>query len=130
MRIKIKRRRVYIGFTGHRDVRVPEHYINEIKEKYPTATWVHGGAIGFDRQIASYCRRNNLTQLCIRPSPEETEEFGIKGAYLARDRRIVDKCCKMFAAYDGREVGGTYYTVTYAKKQNKEVVCLPILDGE
>ena len=46
-----------IGFTGHRDKMVYEHTLNHIASKYPGATWVHGGAKGFDSQVENYAKR-------------------------------------------------------------------------
>lgn len=49
-------------------------------------------------------------------------------AYTKRDEEIVDKADMLIAFYDGREKGGTYYTIKYAEKKGIEVVLVNIND--
>lgn len=44
-----------IGFTGHRNKLCNEQSLLRIEERFPGATWVHGGAEGFDTQVHSVC---------------------------------------------------------------------------
>lgn len=44
-----------------------------------------------------------------------------KGVYLKRDRYMVDRSSQVIAVYDGRETGGTAYTVRYAGGKGKPV---------
>lgn len=44
-----------------------------------------------------------------------------RDCYLARNRYMVDESSRVIAVYDGREKGGTKYTIHYANKQEKEV---------
>jgi hypothetical protein len=37
-----------IAFTGHRNKISSPEDLEELFRRYPTSTWVHGGAIGFD----------------------------------------------------------------------------------
>jgi uncharacterized phage-like protein YoqJ len=41
---------------------------------------------------------------------------------IKRDEAMVDDSDKVLALYNGDTKGGTYHTVTYAKKQNKPVI--------
>ncbi len=49
-----------------------------------------------------------------------------KGAYLARNRIMVDHSRRVIAVYDGTPTGGTAYTCRYAQKKGKELRFLPI----
>lgn len=48
-------------------------------------------------------------------------ETGHAGVYHQRDRYMVDYSRRVIAVYDGRETGGTAYTVGYACRQGKMV---------
>jgi uncharacterized phage-like protein YoqJ len=53
-----------------------------------------------------------------------SEEYS-NDAFLKRDRAMIDDCDEVFALLDpNRTSGGTYYTVKYAKQQNKMVTNL------
>lgn len=45
---------------------------------------------------------------------------------LKRNRRMVDYSKYVIAAWDGRKYGGTYYTINYAKKLNKEIILIDL----
>lgn len=45
-----------------------------------------------------------------------------KHCFFIRDRYMVDHSDLLFALYDGRTSGGTFYTYKYAKEQNKKVI--------
>lgn len=45
----------------------------------------------------------------------------VEGCMQMRDRLLVDKC-DVLVCYLRRKRGGTYYTVNYAKKQNKKII--------
>lgn len=51
-----------------------------------------------------------------------------KGCFHRRNRFMIDHSSSLIAGYDGRKKGGTYYTLTYAKKSGKKVVIVPVLD--
>lgn len=40
-----------IGFTGHRNKITDPDELRQLETDYPGATWIHGGAIGFDTQV-------------------------------------------------------------------------------
>ena len=47
-----------------------------------------------------------------------------KDCMLKRNRYMVSNSDCLIAAWDGRKVGGTYYTLNYAKKLNKQIILL------
>lgn len=106
-----------IGFTGHRNKTIDEKILEDIMLSFPAETWVHGGAIGFDSQVARFARKNNIKQIVVRPDYSNG-----RAAPLIRNRTIVDMCRIIFACYDGRKSGGTYYTINYAQKSGKQIV--------
>jgi len=109
-----------ISFTGHRDKRVNPDVLAEIAARYPGATWIHGGAGGFDAQVSKFARAHGISQVCIRPDYQRNG----RGAPFIRNREIVNLSPVLFACYDGRNTGGTCYTVNYARKSGKNVVVL------
>ena len=48
------------------------------------------------------------------------------GCMQRRDRYMVDRSQRIIAAYDGRTLGGTMYTLTYARRQGLETVILDL----
>ena len=48
-----------------------------------------------------------------------------RGCMLRRNRYMVDRSSRLLAVYDGL-LGGTMYTITYAKKRGLEVVLLDV----
>jgi len=89
-----------------------------IASKYPEAIWVHGGASGFDTQVHLYAKEHSIDVLVIRPN---YKEFPGKIAPLKRNETIVETCDVIYACYDGRNRGGTLYTINYARKIGKPV---------
>src|SRR3990172_1239763 len=110
-----------IGFTGHRDKMVYEHTLDYIAGKYPGATWVHGGAKGFDSQVENYAKSHGILTEVIRP---DYETYPPREAPLERNKTIVDESEMLFACYDGRNRGGTAFTVNYARKAGKQITIL------
>jgi len=53
-------------------------------------------------------------------------ETNTRDCYHARNRYMVDESSRVIAVYDGRERGGTAYTLRYAKKQGKEARIITI----
>lgn len=49
-----------------------------------------------------------------------------RGCYFVRNRYMVDKSSRVFAVYDGRESGGTVYTMQYARDKGKTVQVIKI----
>lgn len=104
-----------IGFTGHRDWLANEQSLYRIEERYPGATWVHGGADGFDTQVDMVAKALGKipgdTLIVIRP---DYRRYHPKQAPLMRNMEIVNRCDLLVACYDGRKKGGTYQRVGYA----------------
>lgn len=48
-------------------------------------------------------------------------ETSHSGVYHQRNRYMVERSSRVIAVYDGRETGGTVYTVQYARRQEKDV---------
>lgn len=62
-----------ITFTGHRNRLANEADLDRIAALYPGATWVHGGAEGFDSQVDAYARRYGIPCEVVRP---DYKQFG------------------------------------------------------
>jgi len=110
-----------IGFTGHRDRLVEPVWLEWVRSTWPGATWVHGGAQGFDSQVNRYANQRGIPLLCLRPNYERSG----RGATFIRNRQIVQDSAFLCACYDGRQKGGTCYTVNYARKMGKPVILMP-----
>ena len=106
-----------IAFTGHRDRQITTDELEQIAAAHPGATWVHGGARGFDSQVETYARARGIPTVVIRP---DYKKLG-KPAPLILNRKIVDMADALYACYDGRQTGGTLYTLRYAQKRGKPV---------
>lgn len=111
-----------IAFTGHRNATTGIETLDKIKALYPGATWRHGGAIGFDSQVSDYAKQNNIPQEIIEP---DYKQYG-KAAPLIRNKAIVNGSALLAACYDGRQTGGTAYTVNLAKKLSVPILLVPI----
>jgi hypothetical protein len=111
-----------IGFTGHRDKRARPEQLAQIHRQYPDAIWIHGGAPGFDTQVEEFPRqgltRPNIT---LRPDYKRYEP---RVAPLRRNEDIVHLSGLIVALYDGRETGGTAFTVRYARSIGVPVIVL------
>lgn len=121
MRCSQSRGAMYIGFTGHRDKRTAVAELDRIRLQYPNAIWVHGGAIGFDTQVANYAKDHKIEQVVIRP---RYTEYPPKLAPLARNKAILALSSLLVACYDGRKRGGTRYTVDLAIRKKIPVIYL------
>lgn len=101
-----------IAFTGHRNKQAPIKSLEDLYELYPDATWIHGGAIGFDTQVDKFAITNGIKTEIIRP---DYQRYG-RGAPLIRNQQIVTNANLVVACYDGRSKGGTFYTLQLARK--------------
>lgn len=114
-----------IVFTGHRDCEVDTKFLDMVAAEFGTElyTWFHGGATGFDTQVNEYAKYYLIEVITVRP---EYDKYHVKVAPLKRDEKMVDLPASLVvAAYDGREEGGTAYTVNYAKSKGIDVLILP-----
>ncbi len=89
-----------------------------IKELYQDAVWLHGGAVGFDRQVKNYASKNNIPQEEYLPDYSKYK----KAAPLRRNDEMIEACDLIVVCYDGRKSGGTYYTINKAMKKNKKII--------
>lgn len=110
-----------IAFTGHRDRILDKSQLSAIAHKYPDATWIHGGAVGFDTQVCNFAREHGINQVVVRP---DYRTIHPKRAPLVRNEQIVDMADLVVACYDGRQHGGTLYTMRYASRRNKPLLIL------
>lgn len=107
-----------IIFTGHRDTYTSLQDLESILLEFPGAVWVHGGAPGFDSQVESFARSHGIIPEVIRPN---YKAYYPKRAPLERDLIMVAMADLVVACYDGREKGGTAFTVKAAHKAGKQV---------
>jgi hypothetical protein len=115
-----------IVFTGHRDRLTNPEALQAIEAQYPCATWMHGGAKGFDTQVHGVALALGKsiaagTLVVVRP---EYGRYHASVAPLRRNEVMVDQADIVYACFDGRQRGGTYATIRYAKRNGKEVVML------
>lgn len=111
-----------IGFTGHRDKKCNPNQLDLILKEFPDAIWITGGAVGFDNQVEEFAKGKAIQNIIIRP---DYTQFNTQ-APLIRNCEIVFQSDLIYACYDGREKGGTFYTINYAKKLGKEVRYLEV----
>ena len=58
------------------------------------------------------------------------EKWPGKGCYIERERYMVDNADVLLAVWDGKENGGTWQTIKYAREQGKKIYYFPWLGGE
>jgi len=114
-----------IGFSGHRDLPIDIGALHEwllaLWRKHPGATWVHGGADGFDSAVHAFILLHDIPRKVIRP---DYAKYPPKVAPLRRNVQIVDLSDAMVVFWDGREHGGTYQTRRYAESKKKAILNL------
>lgn len=131
-----------IAVTGHRPERLrgKEKEIYEwFKKKFAAARpeeIITGMAQGTDQIAAQVARDLGIPYVCVYAyrkthSPQEQDlidsSAGViyyadkyyKDCYLHRDELMVDLADEVLAVWDGKEGGGTSYTMNYALKNNK-----------
>ena len=126
--IKLAIRDGYTHFISGMAYGVDLHFasiIAEIKAKNPKITLE--AAIPHRKRLAAKDERfQRLIKLC--DSVHVTAETYNKGVYMNRNMYMVGKSKRVIAVYDGRESGGTEFTIRYAKTKGKEII--NILVGE
>ena len=141
-----------IGITGHRPERLNkrgkqvqkwlEETIGQISKNQSDVVLLCGMAQGVDQMAAFAALHNKIKLKCYFPYRHilkgvqeyladradevryECEKFQ-KTCYFKRDRRIVDDCDVLIVVWDGKKVGGTWYTYEYALKQGKDIILFP-----
>lgn len=125
--------------TGHRIIpneRVCFDAIGEYLIAQKPARVIIGCAKGFDTLVGYSCVALGIPFAMFLPFPEsyydpklrtQTDHFQLineryyDGVFLQRDRMMVDNSAAVIAWWDGRNKGGTAYTVRYAQGKNKVV---------
>lgn len=111
-----------IGFTGHRNKITDPAELRQLEIDYPGATWIHGGAIGFDTQANTVALELGKvlgeTLIVFRPDYHQHLQ---RLAPLIRNEEIVKRVDLLVACYDKRGKGGTFYTINYAKSRHVPV---------
>lgn len=111
-----------IVFTGHRDCVAASGELDKIMVRFPKAIWVHGGAIGFDTQVGAFARAHNIPVEEYRP---DYETYGRVAPLIRNDYMLgLPGVIAVVAVYDGRERGGTRYTINVANAKLLPVVTL------
>jgi len=130
-----------IGFTGTRSgmsdkqKRQIEHYLRNIN--FPNKVH-HGMCIGADEDFHNICDKINVDTIVGHPGKSKKDVIGEARPYRAdvecdeeypetthfeRNRRIVDMSDIILACpYNNSKTGGTWYTINYAKKVDKQVI--------
>lgn len=110
---------------------------------------ISGMALGWDQALASAAIALDLVFICAIPFegqegkwPKAAQDFytliinhasrvvcvgsknNITVAFHSRDRWMVDNAAEMLALYNGGAYGGTFNTLEYAKKKQKQVTNL------
>lgn len=107
-----------IAFSGHRNKLAKISDLENIFIQHPEATWIHGGAIGFDSQVESFAVEHGIKTEIIKP---DYKTYYKKQAPLERNKIIVNECDLLVCLFDGRKSGGTYFTLNFARKVGKNI---------
>lgn len=115
-----------IVFTGHRNRLASPADLHAVEAQHPGATWMHGGAVGFDAQVHIIALELGKsvadgTLVVVRP---EYGKYHPSVAPLRRNEVMVDQADIVYACFDGRQRCGTYATINYARRKGKQVVIL------
>ncbi len=107
-----------IGFSGHRNATCLESALEDILAKFPGCLWIHGGAVGFDSQVDAFAKAHGFEPLVLRP---DYERYWGHVAPLIRNDEIVRRADVMVLCWDGRQNGGTWYSLVSAKRKGVPV---------
>lgn len=110
-----------IVFTGHRDRMVNPESLRFVRSIDPDATWVHGGAEGFDTQVAVFAAEYRMDIDVRRPL---YDLHGGRAPLIRNDEMLDLRPELVVACWDRRERGGTYYTVRGALQRGLRVLLL------
>lgn len=122
--------------------------------EYGITNFISGMALGVDLDFAETVLklRNDfpITLECAIPCPNQTLNWDVKDklrydsilkradnvklvserytaeCMLKRNRYMVDKSELIIAVFNGIKKGGTWYTINYAKKENKVIVLIEL----
>jgi len=108
-------------FTGHRDRVIDLIHLETIAALYEGATWVHGGASGFDTQVDQFAKTKGIAVEVVRPDYTDPG-ISYKLAPILRNKVMVDMGPVLVALWDGRKTGGTWATIEYARRKGKKII--------
>ena len=133
-----------LGITGHRPARLngQSHLIYKWCEaqiiNYKPTLCLSGMAGGTDQLFARAALSNNYPLWCLFPYRKDveylnafidqatrityTQEKYSKDCYFLRDKYLVDNSDVLLAVWDKKEIGGTWFTIKYARSINKPIV--------
>ena len=134
--------------TGHRlerlanrEKEVEEWLAAKLDELQPSIA-ISGMAAGVDQIYAELALKRNISALPYKKDWDSyhpvvqdmlmkakeviyaKKEYS-KYAYYERDCMMVDAADIVLAVWDGKEIGGTWLTIDYARKQGKEIIYFP-----
>jgi len=112
MRVAVVGSRKYTDFNGLKNV------LNHIRM---ISCIISGGAKGADALAEKYAEEHNLPCKIFLPKFKTDPKTPYHARwYIARNKEIVDNSDIVIAFWDGKSKG-TKNTITYAKKQKKEI---------
>ena len=122
--------------------------------KYGITNFISGMALGVDMDFAElvlkFRKKYSITLECAIPCPTQTlkwydyykirykrilakadkitliSEYYTQNCMFERNRYMVDKSELVIAVFNGIKKGGTWYTINYAQKQNKNIDLLDL----
>ena len=134
-----------------------KEYLKQLKQKillavkeYGVTRFISGMAIGADMDFAEHypialecaipCSSQTLKwdekdKLRYESIIKRADEINIiserytAGCMFKRNRYMVDKSEIVIAVFNGVEKGGTWYTINYAKKENKVILLIDLAEG-
>lgn len=141
-----------IMVTGHRPERLKgrekevEKWLDLQLYKFkPPVIAISGMANGVDQIFAKLALRRNIPLAAALPYKKTWDSYHpivqnillkasevvyardkySRYAYYERDCMMVDAADIVLAVWDGIEIGGTWLTIDYARKQGKEIIYFP-----
>lgn len=108
-----------IMFSGHRNKITDNAFLENVANLYEGATWIHGGARGFDTQVSEYAKEHGIQQEVFRPDYSNGRE-----APILRNIAMIERADIVALCYDGRKSGGTFFVYERAKKSGKRIIRL------
>ena len=93
----------------------------KLKKKYPITL---GCALPCKNQIYKWNCQDQMRYSIILECADRkiiTSFFYTKGCMLERNRYMVDQSDIVIAVFNGIKRGGTWYTLNYAQKENKQI---------
>lgn len=96
-----------------------------IKEKMRNKNLSLEAAIPYGGRLQS---KDKDFQELLKKCNEKTviQDEYTEDCFFKRNKYMVDKSDLLIAVWDGRKIGGTHYTIEYAKRQGKKVKIIPI----